>query len=160
MLLIGWGCDGKENLLAPRPCHLDHGRFDRSSWERRRQHRGSEQSSKGRPLPHLALSPLARNGHSGAVTARPLLGVNGLAGPRVDEPASDGCRDQSDDGKVANPSAGACRSRGTRGLNDRDINSKIEQQGRDFTLLEHHRRRPVLWLADVGEALLALQPEL
>jgi hypothetical protein len=32
-------------------------------------------------------------------------GVNGLAGPRVDEPASDGCRDQSDDGKVANASA-------------------------------------------------------
>jgi hypothetical protein len=29
-------------------------------------------------------------------------GVKGLAGSRVDEPASGGCRDQSDDGKVAN----------------------------------------------------------
>jgi hypothetical protein len=47
---------------------------------------------------------MARNGHSGAVNACPLLGVNGFAGPRVFEPASDGCRDQSDDGKVANPS--------------------------------------------------------
>jgi len=40
--------------------------------------------------------------------------MNGLAGLRIDEPASDRCRDNSDDGKVANPSAGACRSRGSQ----------------------------------------------